>query len=69
MGTVEVPGAAASVSSNSDQMSSLVTLYLFKRMGYKGNLVVLTYMPQPEVHERTMEILASAQALSRPSTS
>ena len=31
-------------------MSDLMTLYLFKRMGYKGNLVVLTFMPQPEVN-------------------
>ena len=52
---MDVPGVATSVSSNSDQMSSLVTLYLFKRMGYKGNLLVLTYMPQPEVNERTKE--------------
>lgn len=56
VGTLEIPGAAASVSSNSDDMSQMVTRYLFKRMGYKGNLVVLTYMPQPEVGERTKEL-------------
>ena len=50
-----VPGVAASASSDSDQMSSLVTLYLFKRLNDKGNLVVLTYTPQPEVNERTKE--------------
>jgi len=50
-----IPGVEASASSNSDQMSSLVTLYLFKRLNYKGNLVVLTYTPQPEVNERTKE--------------
>jgi ribose transport system substrate-binding protein len=50
-----IPGVAAAVSSSSDQMSGLVTRYLFKQMGYKGNVVVLTYTPQPEVNERTME--------------
>jgi ribose transport system substrate-binding protein len=50
-----IPGVAASASSNSDQMSSLVTEYLFKRLGYKGNLIVLTYTPQPEVNERTKQ--------------
>ncbi len=51
-----VPGVVASVSSNSDQMSSLATAYLLKRMGYKGNLVVLTYSPHPGVHERTLQM-------------
>lgn len=56
VGTLEIKGAKASVSSNSDDMSQMVTLYLFKRMGYRGNLVVLTYTPQPEVGERTKEL-------------
>lgn len=51
-----IPGVAAAVSSNSDQMSSIVTKYLFGRMGYKGKLVVLTYLPQPEVNERTKQL-------------
>jgi len=50
-----IPGVASSASSNSDQMSSIVTEYLFKRLGYKGNLIVLTYTPQPEVNERTKQ--------------
>ena len=53
-----VPGVASSASSNSDQMSSLVTRYMFKRLGYKGNIVVLTYTPQPEVNERTKQFYA-----------
>lgn len=56
VGTLQVTGATASVSSNSDDMARMVTLYLFKRMGYHGNLVVLTYTPQPEVGERTKEL-------------
>lgn len=50
-----IPGVAAAASSNSDQMSSVVTEYLFKRMGYRGRVVVLTYTPQPEVNERTRQ--------------
>ena len=53
-----VPGVAAAVSSNSDQMASVVTQYLFRRIGYKGNLVVLTYLPQPEVNRRTKQLYA-----------
>src|SRR5260370_9719237 len=55
VGTLETTAVASSVSSNSDQMSTLVTQYLFKRLGYKGNVVVLTYTPQPEVNERTRQ--------------
>lgn len=56
-----ISGTEQTVSSNSVQMSDTITNYLFKKLNYKGNIVVLTYTPQPQVNLRTQEMLRLAK--------
>ena len=48
-----IDGMTLNATSNNEEMSKMITEYLFQQMGGKGNLIVLTYRPHPGVLKRT----------------
>ncbi|MDB4868868.1 MAG: periplasmic binding protein [Cohnella sp.] len=51
-----IEGMAMNATSDNTAMSKMITGHLFKTMGNKGNLVVLTYRPHPGVLARTVTL-------------
>jgi ribose transport system substrate-binding protein len=50
-----IDGMAMNATSDNKEMSKMITDYLLKTLGNKGNLVVLTYRPHPGVLKRTQQ--------------
>ena len=48
-----IEGMTMNATSDNDEMSKMMTEYLFEQMGGKGNLIVLTHRPHPGVLKRT----------------
>lgn len=48
-----IEGMVMNATSDNEEMSKMMTEYLFEQMGGKGNLVVLTHRPHPGVLKRT----------------
>ena len=56
-----IEGITVNATSDNYQMSELITNFLFERMNYSGNLVILTHRPHPGIfkrNEKLDEILA-----------
>jgi ribose transport system substrate-binding protein len=51
-----IEGMMMNATSDNTAMSKMVTEYLFKTMGDKGNAVVLTYRAHPGVLKRTVQL-------------
>jgi ribose transport system substrate-binding protein len=51
-----IDGMAMNATSDNQAMSKMMTDYLFKTIGAKGNLVVLTYRAHPGVLKRTLQL-------------
>jgi ribose transport system substrate-binding protein len=49
-----IEGMTLNATSDNEEMSKMMTQYLFDQMGGKGNLIVLTYRPHPGVLKRTV---------------
>ncbi|MFD0713005.1 sugar ABC transporter substrate-binding protein [Paenibacillus sp. GCM10027626] len=51
-----IEGMTMNATSDNKEMSKMISEYLFKTMGAKGNLVVLTHRPHPGVLARTVQL-------------
>lgn len=51
-----IEGMAMNATSDNTAMSKMITEYLFKKLGNKGKIVVLTYRPHPGVLKRSLEL-------------
>ncbi|BBH23097.1 sugar ABC transporter substrate-binding protein [Paenibacillus baekrokdamisoli] len=51
-----ITGMVTNATSDNVEMSKLISDYLFKTIGNKGNLVVLTYRAHPGVLKRTLQL-------------
>jgi ABC-type sugar transport system, periplasmic component len=51
-----IEGMTMNATSDNAEMSKLITEYLFEKIGYEGNLVVLTHRPHPGVLARTVQL-------------
>lgn len=51
-----IDGMAMNATSDNQAMSKMVTEHLFKTIGNKGNIVVLTYRAHPGVLKRTLNL-------------
>ncbi|MCL6573965.1 MAG: substrate-binding domain-containing protein [Bacillus sp. (in: Bacteria)] len=49
-----IEGMTLNATSDNEEMSKMITEYLFEQMGGEGNLIVLTYRPHPGVLKRTL---------------
>lgn len=48
-----IEGMVTNATSDNEEMSKIMTEYLFEEMGEEGNLIVLTHRPHPGVLKRT----------------
>ncbi|MEI3605274.1 sugar ABC transporter substrate-binding protein [Pseudogracilibacillus sp. SE30717A] len=48
-----IEGMTMNATSDNEEMSKMITEYLFEQMGGEGNLIVLTHRPHPGVLKRT----------------
>ena len=51
-----IEGMTTNATSDNVAMSKTITDYLFKQLGNKGNIIVLTHRPHPGVLKRTQEL-------------
>lgn len=51
-----IPGMSMNATSNNAEMSKTITEYLLKKIGKKGQLIVLTHRPHPGVLKRTQTL-------------
>jgi ribose transport system substrate-binding protein len=51
-----IEGMSMNATSDNTAMSKMITDYLFKKLGRKANLIVLTYRPHPGVLLRTLKL-------------
>lgn len=51
-----IEGMTMNATSDNTEMSKMITDHLFKTMGNKGNLVVLTHRPHPGVLKRSQQL-------------
>lgn len=51
-----IEGMTMNATSDNTEMSKMITEHLFKTMGNKGNLVVLTHRPHPGVLKRSQQL-------------
>src|SRR5690625_1093088 len=51
-----IEGMTMNATSDNEEMSKMITEYLFEQMGGEGNLFVLTHRPHPGVLKRTEQL-------------
>jgi ribose transport system substrate-binding protein len=51
-----IEGMSVNATSDNTAMSKMISDYLFKKLGNKANLIVLTYRPHPGVLLRTLKL-------------
>ncbi|MBO8165066.1 MAG: substrate-binding domain-containing protein [Brevibacillus sp.] len=51
-----IEGMTMNATSDNQEMSRMITEYLFEAMNYKGKLIVLTHRPHPGVLKRTEQL-------------
>jgi len=51
-----IEGVTVNATSDNYQMSELITNFLFEKMNFKGNLVILTHRPHPGIFKRNEKL-------------